>query len=105
MTNRTKLTPFARLALFLIIFLPLAYFGAAYINGEDPVAKVKDMVNGTETAAKTERSSSPKDTYDPQQEIKQLKQENKKLKDRVKALEAELQDKKKSAGTSEKWGQ
>lgn len=47
------MTPFARLLIFLIIFLPLAYLAAAYINGEDGIANVKRMV-GLETAPRTE---------------------------------------------------
>lgn len=44
---RRKATPFARLLLFLIIFLPLAYLGAAYLNGEDGIANIRRLISGT----------------------------------------------------------
>ena len=47
---KTKLTGFSRLMLFLLIFLPLAYFGASYYNGEDPIAKIKGFFGQTEAS-------------------------------------------------------
>lgn len=38
---KTKITPFARLLLFLLLLLPAAYFGASYYNGEDPLVNLK----------------------------------------------------------------
>ena len=43
---RTKLTGFSRLLIFLLIFLPLAYFGASYYNGEDPIGQIKELFGG-----------------------------------------------------------
>ena len=43
---RTKLTAFSRLLIFLLIFLPLAYIGASYYNGEDPIGKIKGWFGG-----------------------------------------------------------
>mgnify|MGYP000406447454 CR=1 FL=1 len=47
---KTRITGFARLIIFLIIFIPLAYFGASYYNGEDPVAKLKNIFGGNDGA-------------------------------------------------------
>lgn len=58
---KTRLTGFARLLIFLIIFLPLAFVAASYFNGEDPVATVKGWF-GTETpaaAGPTEQPANP----------------------------------------------
>ncbi len=44
---RTKLTAFSRLLIFLLIFLPLAFIGASYYNGEDPIGKVKGWLGDT----------------------------------------------------------
>lgn len=46
---RTKLTGFSRLLIFLLLFLPIAYVGASYYNGEDPVANIKGYLGMDET--------------------------------------------------------
>lgn len=100
MATRTKLTPFARLLLFLIFLVPLAYGGALYIQGKDPIAEVKGMMNG-KTSSSSSKSSS---TYDPQQEIEKLKKENRELKQRIKELEGSLKEQESSSSTRQKWG-
>lgn len=50
---KTKITPFARLLLFLIVLLPAAYFGASYYNGEDPVANIKNVLGMEQTESYT----------------------------------------------------
>lgn len=101
MATRTKLTPFARLFIFLIIFLPLAYFGAAYYNGEDPVAKLKELVGQSDAPASSSQSES---TYNPQDEIRRLKQENAELKQQLKAKDEEIARLKAEGGNRQKWG-
>lgn len=60
---RTKLTGFSRLLIFLLFFIPIAYVGASYYNGEDPVANIKGYLG-------MEESSQPAatDNYQPAQE-------------------------------------
>ena len=41
---RTRLTPFARFLIFLLIFLPLVFFGVTLARGEDPVATARSWV-------------------------------------------------------------
>lgn len=43
MKQKYKLTPFARILIFLIFFTPVAYVGASYYNGEDGIAKIKAL--------------------------------------------------------------
>jgi len=50
------MTGFARMLLFLIIFLPLAFTGASYINGEDPIQKAKEYL-GLENTGSSEQST------------------------------------------------
>lgn len=100
MKSRTQLTPFARFFLFLVIMLPLAYVGAAYYNGEDPLAKAKNIISGTNENV----SKSTKKTYDPQAEIKSLKKENKALKEKIEELEQSLKDTQTSTEGRQKWG-
>ncbi|MEP7267669.1 MAG: hypothetical protein ABI844_08570 [Saprospiraceae bacterium] len=40
-----KTTGCFRFAIFLLIFAPLAYLGAAYYNGQDGVGNIKNMFN------------------------------------------------------------
>ena len=103
MATRTKMTPLARLLIFLIILVPLAYGGASYIRGEDPIANVKAMINGEQPAT----SAPEKKTYDPQTEIQRLKKENRELKARIQELEDELdaEQSKEASSTRQKWGQ
>ncbi len=46
--SRYKVTPFARFLMFMIIFAPIAYIGAAYYNGEDGLEKIKGFFNKSE---------------------------------------------------------
>ncbi len=105
MSTRTKITPFARFFIFLIIFLPIAYFGAAYYNGEDPVAKIQGMMNGDNPSSQQkkqpQKSQATDSTYDLKDEISNLKRENSKLKTEVKRLKRELDEANKAP---KKWG-
>ncbi|MEM6398566.1 MAG: hypothetical protein AAF741_19610 [Bacteroidota bacterium] len=57
MAKRRKLTGFSRLMLALLVIIPGAFVGASYYNGEDPVAKFKELV-GWEEARSTRSSTS-----------------------------------------------
>jgi len=60
---RTKLTGFSRLLIFLLLFIPIAYVGASYYNGEDPVANIKGYLGMEETS-----QPAATDNYQPAQE-------------------------------------
>ncbi len=68
---RTKLTGFSRLLIFLLIALPIVYAGAAYYNGEDPVANVKNWLGLDETDTRVDYETAP----DLRQENDRLRQE------------------------------
>ena len=103
MATRTKLTPFARLFLFLIIILPLAYGGASYMKGEDPIANVKEMISGKQGTSSSSNTS--RSTYNAQDEIDELRSENKALRQEVKELKKELEEQKNGTqGSRQKWG-
>jgi hypothetical protein len=59
---KTKMTGFARLLIFLIIILPLAFFGASYINGENPLDKLSQFTGGS--AGTNEVAQSPSNSND-----------------------------------------
>ena len=98
MATRTKLTPFARLLFVLLIIVPLAYAGALYLQGKDPVAEIGATFRGEERSSTGTTDGS---TYDPRAELENLKKENRHLRQRVEELEAELAAK--NSGP-EKWG-
>jgi len=52
--SKTRMTPFSRLLLFLLLFIPTAYIGASYYNGEDPIANIKGML-GMNDSPQTEQ--------------------------------------------------
>ena len=96
MARRLKTTPFARFLLAMLFIVPLAYIGASYYNGEDPIQSIKDKL-GIEVQ-KTEKhetaTSQSDDTYDLRREIDQLKEritelelENAELKEKISRLE------------------
>ncbi len=43
MATKYKMTGCAKFFFFFIIAAPLAYFGASYYNGQDPVQQIKDF--------------------------------------------------------------
>ncbi len=43
--NKYKITGFARFFIFMIFFVPVAYIGASYYNGEDGIGKIKKLLN------------------------------------------------------------
>ena len=76
---KTRTTPFARLLLFLLFFIPVAYVGASYYNGEDPIANIKGMLGMNDEAGEnhtpstdtsSDRSSSEPATFENVQELR-----------------------------------
>lgn len=72
MASKYKTTPFLRFLFAMIIIVPLAYFGASYYKGENPIENIKNGVQKkTESIPNT--SASQTDLVDKQSEyIKQL---------------------------------
>lgn len=108
-----RLTPFTRFLLIMLIVAPLAFMGAAYYNGEDGWAKLKELVGIGQTespqprpndttelpaapvntdalTAQEEISNLKKLVGDQEQKIKDLLNENQELRNRLEELEKEL---------------
>ncbi len=107
---RTRLTPFARMFLFLIVVLPLAYFGAAYYNGEDPVANFKGWFSG-QPAAKSASTRTSTGSAACADELEALKRENYQLRqellqksEELRLLQSDNSGGKSSSGSRQKWG-
>jgi cell division protein FtsB len=73
--RKTKLTPFARFFIFLLIAAPLAYLGASYYNGEDGIGKVKEMFGNNSEDERTETESDPSETMSVDAVTARLKDE------------------------------
>jgi len=100
MARKLKTTPFARFLIAMLFIVPLAFIGASYYNGEDPIQMIKDKL-GLEKHVAEAGNEAPivdevvdEDTYDLRQEIELLKErimelelENSELKEKVRRLE------------------
>jgi len=81
---KQKMTGFARMLLFLIIFLPLAFVGASYINGEDPLQKAQEYL-GTEQG-----SDSDNNTYEAAERQGESNKQIDRLERKILELEKDL---------------
>ena len=87
MASKYKTTGCFKFLIFLLFFVPIAYFGASYYHGVDGIQQIKEII-GMETSEgdqteKAEKAKSETYNMDAQEKIKEL--ENK-----IKDLEAEL---------------
>jgi predicted RNase H-like nuclease (RuvC/YqgF family) len=95
---RRKVTPFARFMLAMIIIVPLAFAGASYINGEDPIANFKSLTGMEATeqpqeAPAQDRKPKEKPADKPATEsIEALKKENARLKREIKERDQAIKD-------------
>ena len=94
------MTPFARLLLFLVIFLPLAYFGAAYYNGEDGLGNVKRLLGwdtpteqvGEVVPNESEASTAAAPAAETEADyVRLLREENERLRRELADREAEIE--------------
>jgi ribosomal protein L29 len=114
MARRTRLTPFARFIIVMIIVAPLAYLGASYYNGEDGIQNLKELIGIAEPEAPaepaaTEIEATPTTSADSetapseaaaaemgyeelQDRFNELKQENLDLKQKLQEKELEIQE-------------
>lgn len=73
------MTGFARMLIFLLFIVPLAFFGASYINGEDPVQKIKNFTGmgegGTSKVAVPTDNQSEMSTATMEKRILQLERD------------------------------
>ena len=85
------MTGCARFFIFLIIFVPVVFFGAAYFRGDDGVQVIKEFWHntfGTSTTATTPAKSTD-DTYT----IESLEAELKKAKEEIRELKVTIYEK------------
>ena len=92
MKPKYKVTGCARFFLFFIIFVPVVYFGAAYLRGEDGLQKLKNVFEGIVGTPKSDRRDTRHLTE--QEKIDALERELQDAKEQVKVLEEELEKEK-----------
>lgn len=95
MRPKYKVTGCARFFVFLIIFVPIVYFGAAWLRGEDGMQKLKDFYNGIVGKKDAADSNSDRDTYrieDLKQELDEAREEIRDLKAKLREKEQEIKD-------------
>ena len=92
MRPRYKVTGCARFFVFFIIFVPIVYFGAAYLRGEDGMQKIRDLFHTVVGTPKTERRDTK--PLDEQEKIEALERELEQAKEKIKELEEELEKEK-----------
>ena len=81
MSIKYKPTGCARFFLFMIIAAPLAWVGASYYNGEDPLQNLKSLFSKEQTSSSSKEKS-----------IKDLEQEIMDLEDRLRRCEKALRE-------------
>src|SRR5690606_10279304 len=98
MATRLKTTAFTRFLLMLIIVGPLAYIGASYYNGQDPIANLKKLFGSGEATVQAEpAANAAKDEKATfwHAELEKCRQENATLNRRIGELEGQLKAAKK----------
>ncbi len=90
MRPKYKVTGCARFFIFLILFVPAVYFGAAYFRGDDGMKILKDFWHNTIGSSKTPSSASESaDTY----KIDDLEKELQKAKEEIRELKVTIYEK------------
>ena len=92
MKPKYKVTGCARFFVFFIIFIPLVFFGAAYLRGENGVTILKEYYH--KMVGKSDSKSTPAETYNADARIRELEKELKQANDRIHELEEQLKDRK-----------
>ena len=102
MRPKYKMTGCARFFIFLIIFVPIVYFGAAYFRGDDGMQILKNFWHNTIGSSQSPDNTPAKseETY----EIESLEKELEKAKEEIRELkvtiyEKDLEIKKLKSGT------
>ena len=92
MGPKYKVTGCARFFVFLVIFVPAVFFGAAYVRGENGMQIIKDFYHSI-VGGKAEAKDEAKETYkveDLRDELKAKDKEIAKLREEVEAKDKEI---------------
>ncbi len=94
MARKIRLTLFARLVLVMLVLIPAAWIGAAYLNDEDPVESLRRWMGWGEPAVVMEEEptapAARAPLSAPPADIDSLLQVNQALRQTIDQLQAEL---------------
>lgn len=88
---KLRVTGFTRFLLMLIIVVPLAFAGASYYNGQDPIENFRKLIGSEQTATTTEKpvqqeAGDEATLNDLQEELENCKNANQALLNELKRL-------------------
>lgn len=89
---RTRLTPFSRLLLFLLIFLPLAYLASAWYTGQDGLSDIKAFFGDERTEEVEVLPAESAETADRTLRLEELIRENEALKRELQEKDARIEE-------------
>lgn len=91
MASRLKTTGFTRFLLMLIIVAPLAYIGASYYNGEDPLKNIRELFKGNGAKETTQtRNMEQEEQQLLREQLKTCQDKNEELNRKLGELQASL---------------
>lgn len=105
MRRKTKMTPFARLVIALLIIVPLSFVIASLVNGENSFAKLKETIGigdstpRKDTSTKDISKSFEKEIAGLEKQIDDLKEEKKDLLEQINNKDNEIKYLKKQLNT------
>lgn len=92
MPKKYRVTGFARFFVVMLFFIPAAYIGASYYNGEDGLENIKNLIGLNKTSGTTTLDHDQMSTDDLPSDVSTLQQELLDLKRRVTVMERENQE-------------
>lgn len=90
MTKKYKMTGCARFLIFLVVFVPLVYFGVSYFRGENPIEPIKQVIPESWGKDKSESSGTISEDAILDGKIKTLEQTNESLRKEVNELKSTI---------------
>ena len=86
MATKYKMTGCARFLIFLVVFLPLVYFGVTYFRGENPIEPIKHVIPESWVKEKSNSSGTISEYAILNGKITTLEQANEELRSDIKDL-------------------
>lgn len=91
---KTRATGFTRFFLFMLIALPLIYFGVSYARGEDGLANLKNMFSSETTTTTTTigTENETDETLDLQGQLEKMTEERDYWREQAETLQQRLNE-------------
>lgn len=99
MGPKYKVTGCARFFVFLVIFIPAVFFGAAFIRGENGVQIIKDTYHKYFGGENTEAKEKAEEKIEETKNVETVQEELRKANEEIEALKLEIKKKDKEIET------